>query len=100
VSRSIESLLSNGISPSVIAVVDPTAEGSRIYRHFRSLGIEKIDFLLPDVTYESKPIWFPNYQPGPCAAYLTSAFDAWMQEDNPRVSIRMFREMIRLIYGA
>src|SRR5262249_42870179 len=69
VQQAIRAAISNGISPSIIAVVDPAAEGSRTYQHFRSLGIEKIDFLLPDVTHDSKPSLFPNYQPGACAAY-------------------------------
>lgn len=99
VARGLQKVLASGISPSIITVVDPQAVGSQVYGHLRQLGIRKIDFLLPDVTHDSKLKWFPDYRAGSCGSYLISAFDAWIAEDNPQVSVRMFREMIRLIYG-
>jgi uncharacterized protein len=99
VARSIKRLLEADISPSIIAVVNPAASGAKTYAHFRKLGIEKIDFLLPDATHDTKEKFFPQYRVGRCANYLTSAFDAWLKEDNPAVNVRTFKEVIKLILG-
>jgi uncharacterized protein len=95
----IDRLLQAGISPSIIAVVDPLANGAETYQYLRSLGIKRMDFLLPDVTHDTKQRWFPQYRAGDCAAYLISAFDAWLREDDPDVNVRMFRETVKLVLG-
>jgi len=45
--RGIKTLQDNGISPSVLCVVTPGADGATAYQHIRSLDVTSFDFLLP-----------------------------------------------------
>jgi uncharacterized protein len=79
----------------VLCVVDPEANGLEIYRHFRSLGIKSMDFLLPlDHNWDNPP---PGHQvPGatPFADYLIPIFDEWWAEDDPSLRIRYFETIL------
>jgi uncharacterized protein len=87
----LELLIDGGLAPKVLSVVHPGRSGAAAYRHLRSLGITRIDFLLPDVTHDSKPRLYPAAGPGttPVADFLVSAFDAWLDEDDPSVEVRV-----------
>ncbi len=95
----IQRLHAADIFPSIICVIEPGADGAAAYKALRDIGIERMDFLLPDVTHETKEEWFPGYKDGVCAAYLIGAFDAWLAEDNPKVVVRVFRDVISMAWG-
>lgn len=96
----IHELQSRGVEPRIICVVNPSASGKQTYQHFRQLGINQMDFLFPDTTHDTKSMWYGDSAGTPIAKFLIDAFDAWMAEDNPSVSIRVFYNLLRSFMGA
>jgi len=68
--RGLKLLQDGGLRPGVLAVVSPGEDGARVYRHFRELGLESINLLLPDVTHDSRDEWYADFGPNPVAGYL------------------------------
>ncbi len=97
--RGLAMLQDGGISHSVLCVVNPECSGLDTYRHFRSLGITRMTFLIPDATHDSRPILYGHLDGTPVADYLIPIFDAWMAENNPEVEIRFFDGIIRRLLG-
>jgi uncharacterized protein len=97
--RGIRILQEAGLRPGVLAVVAPGADGARVYRHFRELGLDSIDLLIPDVTHDTRDAWYGSCGPFPLASYLIPAFDAWFDEDNPSVVVRLFYGLLRRMLG-
>jgi uncharacterized protein len=95
----IKLLIEGGIVPKVLSVVNPGFAGDEAYRHFRSLGIRSMDFLLPDITHDSKESFYGGRGPTPVADYLIPAFDAWLDEDDPQVEVRLFSNLLRGFLG-
>jgi uncharacterized protein len=88
-----------GLSPGALAVVMPGEDGGRVYQHLRELGFSSMDMLLPDVTHDSWRKWYGECGPRPVARYLIPAFDAWFDEDDPSVSLRIFYGLLRKMLG-
>lgn len=97
--RGLRILQDAGLAPGVLAVVAPGEDGGRVYRHFRDLGVSSIDFLLPDVTNDTRDTWYRAAGPTPVARYLVPAFDAWFDEDEPDVVVRVLYGLIRRMMG-
>lgn len=71
----------------VLCVVDPEADGGRVYRYLvHDLGIDRLDFLLPFMNWET---YSDRVQSG-VDAYIASAFLAWRQ-DRCQPNVRLFR---------
>lgn len=88
-----------GVDPSVLCVIDPGRPGLDVYRHFRRLGVQRMNFLLPDVSHDSKALFYGGRGATPVADYLLPIFDAWLEEDDPDIEIRIFRGLIRMLMG-
>lgn len=99
ITRTIERLRDGGVMPSALCVVNPRVSGEEVYRHLRSLGLTRFDFLLPDASHDSKPLYFADLPPLSVGRYLQAAFDAWFEEDDPAVEVRLFRGMISALLG-
>jgi uncharacterized protein len=83
----------------VLCVVNPSEDGRAIYRHFRSLGIETMDFLLPvEANWDHPPSGCAS--PTPFADYLIPIFDEWWSENNPKVRITYFDSLLHLLVGS
>jgi uncharacterized protein len=83
----------------VLCVVNPDDDGRAIYRHFRSLGINKMDFLLPvEANWDHPPSRIRSATP--FADYLISIFDEWWMENDPDVHIAYFDSLLRLLIGS
>ncbi len=95
----IRLLQQGGITPRILSVVNPGRSGAEAYHHFRSLGITAMDFLLPDVTHDSKQAFYGGLGETPVADFLIPAFDAWLAEDDPRVEVRLFANLLRAFLG-
>lgn len=95
----IRLLQESGITPRILSVVNPGRSGAGAYRHFRSLGITSMDFLLPDVTHDSRETFYGGLGPTPVADFLIPAFDAWLDEDDPEVEVRLFSNLLRGFLG-
>jgi uncharacterized protein len=82
-----------GLRPTVLCVVDPKTSGTKVYQHLRKLGIDSMDFLLPDLSHDTRRgITFSSETP--VADYLIPIFDEWINEDNPDISIRIFEKIL------
>ncbi|MGB8521609.1 MAG: radical SAM protein [Candidatus Acidiferrales bacterium] len=88
-----------GLRVFVLCVISPGQSGLRVYRFFRDLGITDMDFLLPDVSHDNKAKWYGQHGPTPIADYLLPIFDEWMREDDPKVRIRAFNDLLRTMMG-
>jgi len=83
----------------VLCVVNPEDDGLQIYRHFRSVGVTAIDFVLPiTANWDCPPSPFENHTP--FADYLIPIFDEWWSENNPNVRIGYFDDLLRLAVGS
>ncbi len=87
-----------GLKTSVISVINPEHSGADMFHHLRSLGVKKMDFLLPESNYAYPP---QGYTPlGDCTPYgdfLIEVFDAWITEDDPEVTVRLLDRIIRSV---
>ena len=97
--KGIRRLRDGGIEPSILAVINPRVSGSAVYRHFRELGFKRMNFLLPDVSHDSKEHWYGGCGPTPVADYLMGVFDDWVGEDDPTVFVRIFWGLLRTLMG-
>ena len=79
----------------ILSVISPGADGVSTYRHFRSLGIDRMAYLIPDVTHDSRDRLYGGLGSTPVADYLIPIFDEWMAEDDPNVYVRPFWGLIR-----
>jgi uncharacterized protein len=98
--KGLEALIAAQLDPGILCVINPRVSGLEIYKHFRSLGLKRMDFLLPDVSHDLKPKFYSGTGPTPVADYLIPIFDEWFREDDPDIRIRLFRELIRGFMGA
>jgi uncharacterized protein len=88
-----------GLQPSVLCVVNPGHSGIDIYRYFLSLGVTRMDFLLPDVSHDNKPRLYGRFDATPVADYLIPIFDSWFGDDDPEIKVRLFWGLLRLLMG-
>jgi uncharacterized protein len=80
-----------GIPPSVLAVINPESDAAHVYRHLvHELGLDCINFLLPKNCYENRQ----GLALGKYGAWLSAAFDAWTQDDNPEVEVALFVDLL------
>ena len=88
-----------GIAPSILCVIKAGADGRSIYRYFRSLGIARMDFLLPDVSHDNKSRFYGDCGETPVADYLIPIFDDWFGEGDPEIRIRVFWSLLASLLG-
>lgn len=84
-----------GLVVGTITVLDPAVPGREIYQELRSLGSEVIGLVLPEANYV-QPLTVPSAEYG---QVLMDIFDAWVAENDRRVKIRLFSDMIRAVAG-
>jgi uncharacterized protein len=97
--RGIEILKSHGMEPRILCVVNPGSSGAEAYRHIRTFGCESMDFLLPDVSHDNKEKFYGTHGETPVADFLIDAFDAWFDEGDGDVRVRLFWDLIKSLLG-
>lgn len=97
--RGINHLRQVGIEPQILCTAQPGVDGLAVYRHFRDLGVRSMNFLLPDVTHDSRSAHYPGHGPHPVADYMLPIFEAWWSEDDPGVRVSVFWELISALLG-
>jgi uncharacterized protein len=97
--RGLRRVQESGLNPNVLCVVNPVTSGVEAYRHFRSLGITRMDFLLPDITHDNRERVYGGLGPTPVADYLIPLFDEWFEEDDPNVRVAVLHELVTLVRG-
>lgn len=95
----LRKLMDAKLDPGALCVINPEYSGINVYRHLRSLGFKRMDFLIPDATHDSKPLLYGRFGSTCVADYLIPIFDEWFEEDNPEIKIRLFVEVLRLLLG-
>ncbi|MGA4726169.1 FxsB family cyclophane-forming radical SAM/SPASM peptide maturase [Micromonospora taraxaci] len=82
----------------VLCVVDLVADPRQTYEALLSYRPPMVDFLLPHANWEAPP---PRRgaDPSPYGTWLAAAFDAWY-DTSPRLTrVRLFEELINLLFG-
>ncbi|MBL8511506.1 MAG: radical SAM protein, partial [Betaproteobacteria bacterium] len=87
-------IVDDRLSPiGLLCVVDPANSASELYQHFvHDLGFETMDFMLPDINYETAPENLSGYQD-----FMLELFDAWLHDNNPKVNIRFFNKILNAL---
>lgn len=85
---------------SVLTVVNLACDPLELYRHFKKIGLRGADFLLPDSTFDRPP---PGLCLGgdsaPYADWLITIFDEWFDAGDVDFRIRLFEDIIALVFG-
>jgi uncharacterized protein len=97
--KGLRKLQDAGLLHSVLCVINPAVSGDSVYEYFRSLGIAQMDFLLPEVTHDTKEKLYGKFGSTPVADYLTPLFDKWYMEDDPQIAVRVFSDLLHLMMG-
>lgn len=84
----------------ILTVINPQADPLALYRFFRGLGVCSVDFILPDGHYDNPPAGLSlNGSDTPFADWLIPIFDAWFNEGDPSFQIRLFQNILDLLFG-
>jgi uncharacterized protein len=97
--RGIELLKAHGVEPRILSVVNPGRSGADAYRYLRGLECRSMDFLLPDVSHDNKARFYGAFGATPVADFLIGAFDAWFDEGNGAVRVRLFWDLLKSLLG-
>jgi uncharacterized protein len=95
----IRALQMAGVDVHVLCVVNPWVSGRNVYEGIRKLDVTQLDFLLPDVSHDNKHRFFGQLPALSVGNFLIEVFNAWIEEDNPKVEIRLFRDLLFRIHG-
>jgi uncharacterized protein len=84
----------------VLTVINLSADPLEIYNHHRELGLRRCDFLFPDGNYDHPPSGLVlDGTTTPYADWLIAIFDEWFENQDTSLSIRIFEQIIRLLFG-
>lgn len=89
----VEASRTTGALPATISVVHRGNDYRKIYRYLRDLGVQELNFLLPDRNMDDAEF----LASGAAADYgdcLAQIFEAWLAEDNPKVRIKFIEQML------
>ncbi len=85
----------------ILSVINIHSDPIEIYRHFRGLGLRSIDLRLPDATHDIPPPGVDiNGTNTPYADWLIPIFDEWFAEADTEFNVRLFQNIIGLIFGS
>lgn len=83
----------------ILCVINPSQSAKDLYHHFvHELGITNLDFLLPDLNHDS----FKDEaaQPEDYGRYLCELFDAWTEQDDVNIRVRILNNFIARLFGS
>ena len=84
----------------MLSVINLDADPLEIYDLYRCLRIRSADFLLPDGNYYNPPAGLiAGSMDTPYADWLIRLFNKWFSDDDPTLRIRIFEDIIGLIFG-
>lgn len=85
-----------------LSVINPAYSAKKIYRHFvDDLGCRNMDFLLPDMNHDTLNEYLDmfNVTMDDFGDFLCDLFDEWVADDDPKIEIRLFKELLLLLLG-
>jgi uncharacterized protein len=77
--------------PATISVIDPRNDYKEVYAYLRSLGVEQMNFLLPDRNAEQALSLQSSRGYGRA---LYEIFESWLTEDNPAVRVKYVNNLL------
>jgi uncharacterized protein len=98
--RGIEALQRAGVPVSLLTVIPLGEDGPRLHRHAKGLGVQGINYLMPDFTHDTVESERRRHGPTPCADFLIPLFDEWYRDGPSGLSVTIFWTMARLVLGA
>jgi len=88
------------LQPGILTVVNLASDPEEIYFHLKQMSPRKIDFLLPQATYDTPPAGVSlNDEDTPYADWLIKVFHLWNAEDTPPFQIRLFDQILGAVLG-
>lgn len=97
--RGLKLLHEGNVQFQVLCVIQFGADGLAINRHFTDLGVQRINYLLPDFTHDTIAPVRQEFGPTPCADYLLPILDDWWANGSLDMRIGLFWHMGRIILG-
>jgi uncharacterized protein len=99
--RGIDTIRSHtpGQPNGILAVVDPENDPLAVLAFFEDLGIEHLDFLLPDYHWDRPPPRATG-DATPWADWLFSVYEAWAGGQAASLRIRILEQVVRKVVGA
>ncbi len=103
VERALQLVLSDSrlrrLFDGILTVIDLAADPLTLYHHWRDMGIQRCDFLLPDGTHDNPPSGMIGADSlTPYADWLIKIFDQWFESEDTKLSIRIFENIISLLF--
>jgi uncharacterized protein len=95
--RGLRALQDGGVGPTALCVIQPGAAGLATYRYLRDLGLTFLGFKFPEICHDSPAIGSNGTSDTPIADCLIPIFDEWYSQDDARIRIKGFEELIRAI---
>lgn len=91
--KGINIIKENGFPVNILSVINTEEDPYNIYSHIKENNISNVDFLFPDIRYDSKP-------PHPTGEWLIKMFDLWYDDkDMSKPMIRYFDTIVGLLMG-
>ena len=85
------------IFEGVIGVIDPCFDPEEVLSFFDKMGVENVDLLLPDSTYQDLPVG-RNQNQNLYLNWLISAFDSWFF-NHQSIHLRTFEHILTGVLG-
>jgi uncharacterized protein len=80
--------------PGAICVINPLADGRRIYRHLvDELGLTYLSFLIPMNSHDDDNAGLAEGM----TQYMLGVFDEWCKDNNPNINVRLFNHFLRFL---
>lgn len=81
---------------AALCVINPENDAYNLYKHIiYELDIRQLDFLLPDYTHHN----FSDQNPDKYGKFLCDLFQAWTDDDNSLIRIRILNSALNLLTG-
>ena len=84
---------------AVLSVINIESDPLATLHHFLSLGVGRVDFLLPDSNYVTYPSKKSSFDDTRYADWLITLFDEYMRLNDTTLRIRIFNVIIGLLIG-
>lgn len=100
--RGLELLQARGHDVGVLSVVDPRADGRRVIRHLREIGVKSCDLLIPITNHcveSSASTSSDHVDHSGLTRYLVDAFREWSERHSDVLSVELFDALIQNAVG-
>jgi uncharacterized protein len=97
--ESIQRMQRRGMDVGTLTVITPGARGRPVFDFLASLGVRRMNFLLPDVSHDNFQAWYGHLGPTPVADFMIEVFDAWFERDDPNLLVGICWDILERLLG-